>query len=54
MEIKGQVRLMIENTLEPFDQICYVVDSSPRNLDVILGQISWMTRVMVFKSKHQL
>jgi hypothetical protein len=31
MEIKGQVRLKIENTLEPLDQTCYV-DSLPRNL----------------------
>jgi hypothetical protein len=41
MEIKGQVRLKIENTLEPLDQTCYVVDSLPRNLDIILGQ-DWL------------
>jgi hypothetical protein len=41
MEVKGQVKLKIENTLEPLDQTCYVVDSLPRNLDVILGQ-DWL------------
>jgi hypothetical protein len=38
MEIKGQVKLKIENALEPLDQTCYVVVSLPRNLDIILGQ----------------
>ncbi|PNF18384.1 hypothetical protein B7P43_G12483 [Cryptotermes secundus] len=41
MEIKGKVKLRIENTLEPLYQICYVVDSLPRNLDIILGQ-DWL------------
>jgi hypothetical protein len=38
IEIKGKVKLNIENTLEPLSQKCYVVDSLPRNLDIILGQ----------------
>jgi hypothetical protein len=41
VDIKGQVNLKIENTLEPLTQICYVVDNLPRNLDVILGQ-DWL------------
>jgi hypothetical protein len=32
------VNLRTENTLEPLYQDCYVVDSLPRNLDIILGQ----------------
>lgn len=38
MEIKGQIKLIIENTLERLSQVCYVVDSLPRNLDIIPGQ----------------
>jgi hypothetical protein len=38
MEVKGQVKLNIENTFEPLNQTCYVVDSLPKDLDIILGQ----------------
>jgi hypothetical protein len=41
MNIRGQVEVEIENTLEPLKQMCYVVDSLPRNLDVIFGQ-DWL------------
>lgn len=41
IEIKGQVKLKIENTLEASEQKCYVVDNLPRNLDIILGQ-DWL------------
>jgi hypothetical protein len=41
MKIKGQVNLVIETTLEPLKQMCYVVDSLPRKLDLILGQ-DWL------------
>jgi hypothetical protein len=41
IEIKGKVKLEIENTLEPTSQMCYVVDSLPRNLDIILG-LDWL------------
>jgi hypothetical protein len=41
MDIKGQVELIIENTLEPLKQMCYVVDGLPRKLDIILGQ-DWL------------
>jgi hypothetical protein len=43
LEVKGQVDLNIENTLEPLSQKCYVVGSLPRNLDVILGQ-DWLEK----------
>jgi hypothetical protein len=41
MEVKGKIEINIENTLEPLSQECYVVDSLPRNLDMILGQ-DWL------------
>jgi hypothetical protein len=41
MKVKGKVRIKIENTLEPFEQKCYIVDSLPRKLDMILGQ-DWL------------
>jgi hypothetical protein len=41
VEIKGKVKIEIENTLEPLSEVCYVVDSFPRNLDIILGQ-DWL------------
>ena len=41
LDIRGKVELQIENTLEPLMQTCYVVDSLPRNLDVIFGQ-DWL------------
>jgi hypothetical protein len=43
VEIKGEIRIRIENTLEPLHQTCYVVDSLPRNLDIILGQ-DWLDK----------
>jgi hypothetical protein len=43
VEIKGQVTLKIENTLEPGLQLCYIVDSLPRNLDIIFGQ-DWLEK----------
>jgi hypothetical protein len=43
MNVKGKVNLKIENTLEPLNQTCYVVDSLPRNLDIILGQ-DWLDK----------
>jgi hypothetical protein len=33
-EIQGKVKIQIENTLEPLSQVCYVVDSLPRNFDI--------------------
>jgi hypothetical protein len=41
VKLKGRVNLRIENTLEPLYQECYVVDSLPRNLDIILSQ-DWL------------
>jgi hypothetical protein len=41
VKLKGRMNLKIENTLEPLHQECYVVDSLPRNLDIILGQ-DWL------------
>jgi hypothetical protein len=41
VKLKGRVNLRIENTLEPLYQMCYIVDSLPRNLDIILGQ-DWL------------
>jgi hypothetical protein len=43
METEGQIKLKIENTrtLELVSQSCYVVDSLPRNLDIIFGQ-DWL------------
>jgi hypothetical protein len=41
--VKGQVNLKIENTLEPLNQTCYVVDSLTRNLGIILGQ-DWLDK----------
>jgi hypothetical protein len=41
IDVKGQVELVIENTLEPLKQMCYVVDSLPRKLDIILVQ-DWL------------
>jgi hypothetical protein len=41
MKVKGKVRVKIENTLEPMQQKCYIVDSLPRKLDMILGQ-DWL------------
>jgi hypothetical protein len=41
LEVKGKVEINIENSLEPSSQMCYVVDSLPRNLDIILGQ-DWL------------
>jgi hypothetical protein len=41
IEIKGQVRLKTENAFEPSEQKCYVADSLPRNVDIILGQ-DWL------------
>jgi hypothetical protein len=41
MDIKGHVELIIENTLQPLKQTCYVADSLPRNLGIILGQ-DWL------------
>jgi hypothetical protein len=43
LEVKGEVDLNIENTLEPLSQKSYVVGSLPRNLDVILGQ-DWLEK----------
>jgi hypothetical protein len=40
MDVKGQIDLKIENTLEHLSQTCYV-DSLPRNLDVIFRQ-DWL------------
>jgi hypothetical protein len=41
MEVKGKTEINTENTLEPLSQMCYVVDSLLRNLDIILGQ-DWL------------
>jgi hypothetical protein len=41
IEVKGKIKITIENTLESLSQMCYVVDSLPRNLDIILGQ-DWL------------
>jgi hypothetical protein len=41
VEVKGKVIIRIENTLEPLNRTCYVVDSLPRDLDMILGQ-DWL------------
>jgi hypothetical protein len=41
MNVLGSIDLKIENTLENLKQKCYVVDSLPRNLDVILRQ-DWL------------
>ena len=41
MNVRGQIELTIENTLEPLKQKCYIVDSLPRNLDIIFGQ-DWL------------
>jgi hypothetical protein len=41
MNVLGLIDLKIENTTEDLNQKCYVVDSLPRNLDVILGQ-DWL------------
>jgi hypothetical protein len=41
MKVKGKVNVKIENTLEPLEQKCYIVDSLPRKLDMILGQ-DWL------------
>jgi hypothetical protein len=41
LKVKGKVIINIENTLEPLNQKWYVVDSLPRNLDIILGQ-DWL------------
>jgi hypothetical protein len=41
VELKGQIKLIIENALEPLNQTCYVVDSLPRDLDIIFGQ-DWL------------
>jgi hypothetical protein len=38
MNVKGQIKLKIENALEPLNQTCYIVDQLPRDLDIILGQ----------------
>jgi hypothetical protein len=43
MNVRGQVEVIIENTLEPVKQLCYVVDSLPRKLDMILGQ-DWLEK----------
>jgi hypothetical protein len=43
IDIKGQVKLQIKNTLEPLNLFCYVVDNLPRNLDIILGQ-DWLDK----------
>jgi hypothetical protein len=37
MNVMGLIDLKIQNALETVSQKCYVVDSLPRNLDVILG-----------------
>jgi hypothetical protein len=39
--MKSLVDLKIENTMEPLIQKCYVVDSLPKNLDILLGQ-DWL------------
>jgi hypothetical protein len=41
MNVKCLVNLRIEIALEPLSQECYVVDSLPTNLDIILGQ-DWL------------
>jgi hypothetical protein len=41
MKVKGKMKIRIENALEPVEQACYVVDSLPRKLDIILGQ-DWL------------
>jgi hypothetical protein len=46
MSVKGQINLMIENTLEPLNQTHCVVDSLPRNLDIIFGQ-DWLDNAPV-------
>jgi hypothetical protein len=43
MKVKGKIEINIENTLEPLRLMCYVVDSLPRNLDIILGQ-DWLDK----------
>jgi hypothetical protein len=43
IEIKGKTSIRIENTLEPLEQLCYIVDSLPRDLDLILGQ-DWLEK----------
>jgi hypothetical protein len=41
VELKGQKKLITENALELLNQTCYVVDSLPRDLDIIFGQ-DWL------------
>jgi hypothetical protein len=54
METKGKITIKIENTLEPLHQKCYVVDSLPRDLDIILGQ-DWLDKAGYgFQRKRQL
>jgi hypothetical protein len=43
INVRGQVDLRIENSSEPINQKCYIVDSLPRELDVILGQ-DWLEK----------
>jgi hypothetical protein len=38
VEMKGQIKLIIENALESLNQLCYVVESLPRDLYIIFGQ----------------
>jgi hypothetical protein len=38
VKLKGRENLRMENTLEPLNQECYVVDSLPRNLNVVRDQ----------------
>jgi hypothetical protein len=43
MNVLGLIDLKIENMTEPIIQRCHVVDSLPRNLDLILGQ-DWLEK----------
>jgi hypothetical protein len=48
MNVKGLVNLKTENTLEPLIQERYVIDSLPKNIDVILGQ-DWLVSKFVIR-----
>jgi hypothetical protein len=43
INVLGRINIKIENSLEDSWQECYVVDSLPRDLDIILGQ-DWLEK----------
>lgn len=50
VEIKGRAKIEIENTLEPLSQVCYVVDSLPRNLDRLVVIPAYSEQVVKCKT----